>query len=280
MKKVSIADLKEGMISSQTICNNRGMLLVAKGILLTRSIIQRLEKFDIEFLAVQDEPDEPEAESVREAIISKRIMNDVQEVVNAIGASGTTKLKNNLGQIENIIQMALKKPYMHKFLTGYARTNLDLYMHSIRTAIISVNLGLTKEFDELNLEYLAICALLHDCGMEDTTAETYEEHPFRGFVKLRDDLRIDMVIALACLQHHEHYDGSGFPLACSRTQIAEFAGLIGIVDFYDSLIMKQVDPRKALFDTLGKKNSYFSAANADLLASTIDWPKLYHIKHK
>lgn len=38
MKKIMIDDLREGMISEQTICNDRGMILVAKGISLTTSI--------------------------------------------------------------------------------------------------------------------------------------------------------------------------------------------------------------------------------------------------
>lgn len=104
-----------------------------------------------------------------------------------------------------------------------------------------------------------------------------KQHPLVGFNTLRKQPDIDMLIAVVCLQHHECYNGSGFPFAFKRSQITEFACLLGVVDYYDRLLLKNDDPRKSMFETIGKKNILFDPTMVEIFSSTIDWSRLYHI---
>ncbi len=274
MKKITIDNLKEGMISGQTICGNRGMILLSKGATLTNSIIQRLEKFDIDTVDIKEENDELTEDCSTNTQTAAKAISAVKDLAAGIVDLRTINVKNNIAEIEHVIQSILKKPFIQEFLADCAEDEL-LYHHSMRTAILSINVGLAKEYDAVNLECIAMCAILHDCGMGNKFKEQDTEHPFAGFMKLRDNLDIDMVIALACLQHHENYNGGGYPFSFNRTQISDFASVLAVVDYYDRLIMKKKDPRKALFETIGKKNTMFAPDIVELFGATIDWSRLF-----
>lgn len=274
MKKYIVDDLQVGMISDQTICTDRGIILVGKGICLTDSIITRLKKFKIEEIGIKEESDEVIQTSSTSTIIAKKAISTVIDLTDNIFNCRTLNVKDNIGSIEVVIHSVLKRTFIQEFL-GVCDKNELLYQHSLRTAILSVNLGIIQKWDSLNLEYLAMCAILHDCGMGKEFKEHDTEHPFLGFTQLRENPDIDMLIAVVCLQHHEYYDGTGFPFAFKRTQIAEFACLLAMVDYYDRLLMKNNDPRKAMFETIGKKNILFDPTMIEVFGSTIDWSRLY-----
>ncbi len=275
MSKIAIDQLCEGMISDQTVYNEQGIILVASGVTLTNFIITQLKKFDIETVSVKDKDEliqnlSPCTSSVKKAIAA------VKDITDDILDCRTITIKKNITAIEEIISSALDKSFVQDIMDTFAKDEI-LFKHSIRTAIFSTNMGLIKRYTIDNLEKLAICTLLHDCGMEKKFKENDLEHSFLGFEKLRKNLDIDMLTALVCLQHHEHYDGSGFPFSFSRTQIAEFASLVAVVDYYDRLLIKNADPRKAMFNTIEKKNKLFAPDMIELFGSTIDWARFYTI---
>lgn len=272
MKTIIIDDLREGMISNQTICDVRGTILVAKGVSLTHSIIKRLRKFNIEVVSIKEDAESVSSCSVFTSI-GKQTLADVKNITESIMDSKTIKVKDNIATIENVMYSALKRPFIQEFIESFSK-NEPLYKHSLRTAILSTNMGLLNGYDFLNLEYLAMSAIVHDCGMGKEFKED-SSHPLLGFMKLRANLDIDMVIALVSLQHHEYFSGGGFPFSFSRTQLTDFACLLAVVDHYDCLIMKNKDPRKALFETIGHKNTLFDPHMVELFGATIDWSRLY-----
>jgi HD-GYP domain-containing protein (c-di-GMP phosphodiesterase class II) len=273
VKKILIDDLREGMIANQTICNDRGMILVAKGVLLSTSIIYRLRKFNIEVIEVKEDGDEAAQSSSTFTATARKAISTVIDLTDNVFSCRGLNVKNNISDIELVMHSVLKRPFIQEFLAVCDKNEL-LYKHSIRTAILSINMGLVQKWDTLNL---AMCAILHDSGMGREFSEHDTQHPFVGFTKLRANPDIDMLIAVVCLQHHEYYNGSGFPFGFKRTQITEFACLLAIVDYYDRLLMKNSDPRKVMFETIGKKGILFDPHMVDLFSSTIDWSRLYNI---
>jgi HD-GYP domain-containing protein (c-di-GMP phosphodiesterase class II) len=274
LKKIAIDHLQEGMISDQTICNDRGIILAVRGVSLTNSIITRLKNFDVAFIYIKDED-----ECIQDLSIvnqGEETLSAVKDLTDSIIDCRTVTIKDNIAAIEQIISSAMQRPFIKKFLAECVHDEV-LYKHTLRTTILSINMGLAKEYNPLKLEHLAMCALMHDCGMERKFNEKDFQHPFLGFVKLRDNFDIDMLIAVVCLQHHEHYDGSGFPFSFNRGQISEFSSLLAVVDYYDRLLIKNNDPRKAMFQTIEKKNTYFHPNMIELFGSTIDWSRLYNI---
>lgn len=261
LKKIRVSELVEGMISDQTICDERGKILISKGIALTNSIITRLQNFDVSYIYIQAEDDKArEVNLIADTIYEYRIIN----------------IKDHLSKIEDILYPVFEVPDVKKIVDILAKDE-KLLNHSLRVAVLSLNAALKKRYSNERLTTLAIGALLHDCGMKKFT-EDDTEHPIIGYGIINNNQSLSMEVALICLQHHERYNGSGFPFAFRRTQIAEFAFLVAIADYYDRLLIKNSNPKKAFFQTVEKKGIFFEPGIIDLFASTIDWSRFYNIK--
>lgn len=122
------------------------------------------------------------------------------------------------------------------------------YMHSMNVALISHVIGswLGLPPDEMNT--LVVCGLLHDIGklkipheiiskpgkLTDEEFELIRSHPKLGYDILRSK-DLDNRIKLAALQHHERYNGSGYPRQLTGPEISNFSSIVAIADVYDAM---------------------------------------------
>lgn len=125
----------------------------------------------------------------------------------------------------------------------------DLYTfnHSINVAIFSFVFAVKLQLDEQQIESLFKGCLLHDIGKiyipisiinkpSKLTEEEYliiKQHPYLGskHYTYYNDLNIRDII----LQHHEHYDGTGYPHNLKGSQINLLSQISSICDVYDAL---------------------------------------------
>ncbi len=144
-----------------------------------------------------------------------------------------------------------------------SRTSLDLfdmlhnmrtlddatYAHSVNVALVARAIGkwLKMRRDDLNL--LTIAGLLHDVGkiripeeiLNKTGKLTDEEfamirrHPADGYSMLKKIPGIDRAVLDCAIQHHERFDGSGYPNHLPGEQIEDMAAIIAIADVYDAM---------------------------------------------
>ncbi|MEP7056519.1 MAG: HD domain-containing phosphohydrolase [Caldimonas sp.] len=136
--------------------------------------------------------------------------------------------------------------------------------HAINVAMISLLMGRAFGFDADDLVDLGLGALLHDIGNIElphglrrhdetfTPAEKryYETHVAHGLVLARR-MGLSTGATLVLAQHHEHADGSGFPLKLNTDRMTIGARIVALVDRYDSLCnpaaaAKALTPHEAL----------------------------------
>lgn len=124
-----------------------------------------------------------------------------------------------------------------------------LFAHSVRVAALTLLLGLHSGLDRRELTVLGMGALLHDVGkvrvpLSILTKEgplTQEEraqiqlHPVHGFEILRRHRELDRRAVHVAYQHHERWDGSGYPRGLQGTEIHRFARLTAVADVFDAL---------------------------------------------
>ncbi|HBN09963.1 MAG TPA: hypothetical protein DD435_15415 [Cyanobacteria bacterium UBA8530] len=125
-----------------------------------------------------------------------------------------------------------------------------IFQHSVSVCILAVVLGKSLKQPLKNLEDLALGALLHDLGMmllpppirknqgKLTLAEMnlFKTHPREGFNLLGRFANISAQAKAFVLQHHERYNGSGYPKELSGIDIHLGARIGGLVDAYDDLV--------------------------------------------
>lgn len=269
MRKIPVSDLQEGMIPAQTIYDSKGTILIARGISLTQSYINRLRKFSIREVLITSNDEENQFASIFSPIAEKTATY-AQNLISELSTHRTVNIEKTSFKIEQVIYAALERAPLQPYLETMSQNEL-LYTHSLRTAILSVNLGLAKGYDYLNLDFLATCALLHDCGMGDIFCEDSDNiHTFEGFIKIRSNTSLDMLTALVCLQHHERFDGQGAPLGFAKYQITEFSRLIAIADYYERLVSLQNNtPRQAIFKLVAGSGTMFDPDMVKLFETTL-----------
>jgi HD-GYP domain-containing protein (c-di-GMP phosphodiesterase class II) len=128
----------------------------------------------------------------------------------------------------------------HDFNTFTHVTNVASY------AIILANcLGLGDRDD---LERIAKAAILHDLGkrfipaniltkparLDPDERALIETHPQRGYEELcaRDDFSFEELMIV--YQHHERFDGAGYPVGLQGDEIHPWARMLAIVDVFDA----------------------------------------------
>jgi diguanylate cyclase (GGDEF)-like protein len=117
--------------------------------------------------------------------------------------------------------------------------------HSRRVADCSLALGKVLKLDTAEMSRLEACALLHDIGkmgindqvINKTTELTGEEwNLVKTHPKLGSEIAGRIPQLGSCingiLHHHEHYDGSGYPLGLKGEEIPLEARILAIADSY------------------------------------------------
>jgi len=128
--------------------------------------------------------------------------------------------------------------------------------HALNVAIISLLMGRTFGLGDADMMDLGVGALMHDIGKIDlpgrvrhredhfSVAEQrfYEEHVGHGVGHARK-MQLSPGATLVIAQHHEHADGSGFPLKLNTDRMTALARVVALVNRYDNLCNPHVAAR-------------------------------------
>jgi HD-GYP domain-containing protein (c-di-GMP phosphodiesterase class II) len=120
--------------------------------------------------------------------------------------------------------------------------------HAANTAALTVGLARASRYDESRLDELRIAASLHDVGkiivpeyilnkIGKLTRNDYaqiQRHPLVGF-DLLHPLGLGNIVECVVLQHHECYDGTGYPRGLKGESICLEARLVKIADTFDAM---------------------------------------------
>jgi putative nucleotidyltransferase with HDIG domain len=137
-------------------------------------------------------------------------------------------------------------------------------MHAMNVTVISLLMGRSFGLAEADLLDLGVGAMLHDIGKIEmpfrlrhrddgfTASEQrhYREHVAHGLALARR-MRLSAGATLVIAQHHEHADGSGFPLKLDTDSMTTGARIVALVNEYDNLcnpnfLAKALTPHEAL----------------------------------
>ncbi len=150
--------------------------------------------------------------------------------------------------------------------------------HAMNVAVISLLMGRVFGLDDAEMLELGLGALLHDVGkvelperlrhacerMAKDDLAAYREHVAFGVVHgRRMGLAPGALLVLA--QHHEHADGSGFPLRLKAERLSTAARIVALVNRYDNLcnppsLAQALTPHEALSLLFAQSRAQFDAS--------------------
>lgn len=276
MRYVPANCLREGMTLARNIYSHEGHILLSEGIVLEEPYIQQIKGLLLNGIYIND--------NISKNIEIQNIISDQLrvEAVNSIKSLYNDKsiLANTTSKVEYLARHILTEILANKNLMvnmiDIKTFDNYLYSHSVNVAILSTIIGIAYNLDPEKLEKLTMAALLHDVGKlfiprdilnKDTelTVEEekiYEAHAHDGFEYIKKHYNLPIMVYVAILQHHERYDGKGFPEKRKGDEIFIFARIISICNIYDELISgtpnnKALLPSEAIEYIMGNNATAF-----------------------
>jgi HD-GYP domain-containing protein (c-di-GMP phosphodiesterase class II) len=127
------------------------------------------------------------------------------------------------------------------------------YQHSINVSILMLNLGKHLSLTTDQLLALGTAGLLQDIGIlllpesliQKKGGLTPEEltlarsHVNKGIELLSGQRGVTPAVLDTISQHHERYDGTGYPNRLKENQISLFGTIAGIADCYDAIVSER-----------------------------------------
>ena len=125
--------------------------------------------------------------------------------------------------------------------------------HAVHSAAYGALLGMTLGYSRPRLQELMFSMLLKDTGMSRVPAPIKEKagpltdnewsaiktHPVVGYKLLLKNGKVKATLANVALQHHENFDGTGYPQNIKGGQIEEVSRIARIADSYTAMIEKR-----------------------------------------
>lgn len=151
--------------------------------------------------------------------------------------------------INDFINLMDAAPEAMQFMLSLSGHDFYTYNHSLDVSIYSLGLGRALSFSNKDLEELGIGSLFHDIGkrnvsldilckkggLTDSEWEQMKMHPQYGLIILNEHPNISDGIKAACFEHHESWQGNGYPQQLSAHDIHPFARIVAITDTYDAM---------------------------------------------
>jgi putative nucleotidyltransferase with HDIG domain len=142
------------------------------------------------------------------------------------------------------------------------------YAHAINVAVLTAVIAGDMDYNALKMHELIMGALLHDIGKIFTDGETKTDHAKNGFDYVRKLRGYSSVSAHVVLEHHEKFDGTGYPRKLCGDQIHEYARITAIADAYDNMVSDHQQeillPHQAYEAIMTMSGNYFDTEIVDL----------------
>lgn len=187
----------------------------------------------------------------------RRYENHLEELVE----QRTVALDQALLSLEDAYRSTLKA------LTAALETrDAETHGHSERVVTFSLRLGRELGLDKAQMTALEFGSLLHDIGkigvpdailrkpakLDNEEWAKMREHPLHGQAILREIEFLEGA-AQVVAQHHERWDGSGYPLGLKGCEIDLNARIFAVADAFDAMISDRVYRRGRSYEAAAEE---------------------------
>jgi HD-GYP domain-containing protein (c-di-GMP phosphodiesterase class II) len=270
MKTIKVSNLHPGMKFDQPVFIEGDNVLVPPGVAIKDKDIERLSRWDIEEVFTEgNEIVEAAAEAAAKLKESPtwlppreekylKLYRGAVEKVDAIFQDIADGTYLNHEPIDSLVKDMLdilrqsKNEMIQLILLG-EWVERRLSVSAVNCMIISAVIGNTMRLASHRLLQLATGALMHDVGMLKVEKGILEKqgklsseeltqirtHPVMGYQIISKELKYPEEIALVALQHHEHWDGRGYPRSLKGEDITLFARVVTVADAYEAMVSER-----------------------------------------
>lgn len=255
MRYISVNCIQPETVLAKPIIGRNGEILLQAGIVLKQAYINSMIKLGIQGAYVNDHISEDleVVSALSEEIRAKAVKSISATFSKVAGDAPVTKrnIKDIMKTAEQIVDDILSHGDVMLNLFDMKVYDNYTFFHCVNVTVLSIVIGMGLGFSRTRLVNLAYSALLHDIGkmfisreiinkkgsLTDEEAKIVQKHPYDGYEYLKEHFgsSVPKVVLAGVLQHHERFDGTGYPSGLRGKNISEFARIISVTDIYDAL---------------------------------------------
>jgi HD-GYP domain-containing protein (c-di-GMP phosphodiesterase class II) len=275
-KRIALDQITAGSRFTEDVLIDDKNLLVPARIAVRQKDLEALKKWGVAFVLTEGELIDPEADrktqggpggadspdllpqgfaGTRELYVRYADLVDrLTQIFGRLRHSESIEAKN----VDQLSQALLSLVHderdaaISSILGSEAKGN-DLARSGVNIAILSVVMGTTLRLPPYKLSYLATGALLHDTGMlrvpdsivnkqgslTEDEAQKIKTHPLLSYRIITKELFYPDDVGLIGLQHHERWDGEGYPRKTSGAEIDALARIVSVADAFEAMVSEK-----------------------------------------
>ncbi|WP_281976023.1 HD-GYP domain-containing protein [Halobacillus litoralis] len=260
MRVIATKSLEPGTILGKTIFNENGQVLLSRGVAFTSRVIERLDKYDITYVYIEDghtediETQYPISEKVR-----MKAIKSIKDSFSSVNEQSNHFVFEKSGrEMRGIVRSLMNELRDHNevisLLSDVFTYDDYIFTHSLNVTMYALALGKELQLPAQKMEELGLGAILHDIGkitvpkevllkpekLNEEEFEIIKNHSEAGFEILRNAPNIPLVAAHCAYQHHERLNGSGYPRGIEENEIHLFGKILAVADVFDAVTSNRV----------------------------------------
>jgi HD-GYP domain-containing protein (c-di-GMP phosphodiesterase class II) len=240
-----ISEVKAGMVLARDIVDDRGNLLLEQGIALTEYYLIRLKQMGMNTIPIYD----PYAAELKKiTIVAPETREELSICFRSLFNKKSHEIINSGLNTVYIKQIQLaagqmidetEKKLAHIVNVQVRQPTADEIGHAVNVCLMAVATGLYIKLPRPVLLDLALGALFHDLGksvvptLSGLASDQERLHPIYGQQLLLKN-KIGSIAARIASEHHERYDGQGYPSGLAGKEIHPLSRLVAIANYFDN----------------------------------------------
>lgn len=250
MMKLSSSRITAGMVLGRPIVNAKHRFLLTAGQVLTERYVYRIRELQIPFVYIDNQLGVEDPEPLISPAKVSAAIKSVKQCYEQYSKTLKIDVRDLKSHVDNIIDDLSSNSSLTVGMAELKDYDDYTYQHSVNVCALAIILGINNGYNRLQLQNLGMGALLHDIGkikipleiINKPGALTYEEyievkkHPWEGFMIAKTEAYLPKSSIQCILQHHERFDGRGYPRGLSKGNIHEYASIIAVADVFDALV--------------------------------------------
>ena len=200
-----------------------------------------------------------EEELSRAKATYSRLTDEFNNIINAIKSGRKLDFEIIKKDIHLLVEGGLRNSDAYLLLTKLKTRDNYTYTHCLSSSIFGIMMGKQMGLQSAQLQELALCCMFFDIGkiklpkellikegaLDDEEILLVKNHVLDSVEILKTTQGIPSSVIEVALNHHERFNGSGYPTGKKGAEIPVFARIAGIVDTYDAITSQRIYRKQA-----------------------------------
>lgn len=250
MRYVPVGAIRENMVLAKNIYSEKGQLLLNKGCKILNNYLDSIISMGFPGVYIQDTLSEDiEIESIIRNELRSKTVEGVKDFFISV-EKNKRHYKEFKKRIEITLEKILNDDDLMINMKDLKTFDEYTYKHSVNVTVLSMIIGTSLKLSYKEMFNLGRAALLHDIGkmfvskeilnkpgkLDTSEMEIMKNHSQFGYKYLKKRYGFSTLTYNGVLDHHEKYDGTGYPDGLKGDKIDIISRIMAVIDVYDALV--------------------------------------------